>query len=86
MYISIVPNRDSPPAILLREGWREGKKTRQRTVANLSDWPQEKIETFRRLLRDEPLISPHDLFTTQKTAPHGQVEAMVEMIDRLQAG
>ncbi len=84
MYISIVPNRDSPPAILLREGWREGKKTRQRTVANLSDWPQEKIETFRRLLRDEPLISPHDLFTTQKTVPHGQVQAILEMIDRLQ--
>ncbi len=84
MYISIVPNRDSPPAILLREGWREGKKTRQRTVANLSDWPQEKIETFRRLLRDEPLISPHDLFTTQKTVPHGQVQAILEMIDMLQ--
>ncbi len=84
MYISIVPNRDSPPAILLREGWREGKKTRQRTVANLSDRPQEKIETFRRLLRDEPLISPHYLFTTQKTVPHGQVQAILEMIDRLQ--
>ena len=83
MYISTVPNRDSPPAILLREGWREGKKTRQRTVANLSDWPQEKIETFRRLLRDEPLVSPHDLFTTQKTVPHGHVEAILEMIDRL---
>src|ERR1700739_1398380 len=74
MYISIVPNRNSPPAILLREGWREGNKTRQRTLANLSDWPQEKVETFRRLLRDEPLVCAHDLFTTQKTLPHGHVE------------
>ena len=45
MYIAVVPNRNSPPAVLLREGWREGNKTRQRTLANLSDWPQEKIET-----------------------------------------
>lgn len=84
MYIATVPNRNSPPAILLREGWREGNKTRQRTLANLSDWPQEKIETFRRLLRDEPLVSPHDLFTTQKSLPHGHVEAVMEMIGRLE--
>jgi transposase len=84
MYISIVPNRNSPPAILLREGWREGNKTRQRTLANLSDWPQEKVETFRRLLRDEPLVCAHDLFTTQKTLPHGHVEAILEMIATLQ--
>ncbi len=83
MYISIVPNRNSPPAILLREGWREGKKTRQRTLANLSDWPKEKIETFRRLLRDERLVSPEDLFASQKTIPHGHVEAILEMIGRL---
>jgi transposase len=84
MYIAVVPNRNSPPAILLREGWREGNKTRQRTVANLSDWPQEKVETLRRLLRDEPLVSPHDLFTTQKTLPHGHVEAILQMIRKLE--
>src|SRR5439155_1557241 len=69
MYIDVVPNRNSPPAVLLREAWREGQKTRKRTVANLSDWPPERIETFRRVLRDEPLVSPHDLFTTQKSLP-----------------
>lgn len=84
MYISTVPNRNSPPAILLREGWREGNKTRQRTLANLSDWPKEKIETFRRLLRDEPLVSPHDLFATQKSLPHGHVQAVLEMISKLE--
>jgi transposase len=84
MYIETVPNRNSPPAILLREGWREGNKTRQRTLANLSDWPKEKIETFRRLLRNEPLVSPHDLFTTQKSLPHGHVAAVLEMIGRLE--
>ena len=83
MYIETVPNRNSPPAILLREGWREGNKTRKRTLANLSDWPKEKIETFRRLLRDEPLVSPHDLLATQKTSPHGHVEALLLAIRKL---
>ena len=84
MYIETVPNRNSPPAILLRQAWREGKKTCKRTLANLSDWPQEKIETFRRLLSDEPLVSPHDLFTTQNSLPHGHVEAILQMIRKLE--
>ena len=84
MYIATVPNRNSPPAILLREGYRQGKKTHQRTLANLSHWPKEKIETFRRLLHDEPLVSPHDLFTTEKTLPHGHVQAVLEMIRKLE--
>src|SRR5215469_12092993 len=84
MYISVVPNRNSPPAVLLREGWREGNKTRQRTLANLSHWPKEKVETFRRLLRDERLVSPEDLFATQKTLPHGHVQAIREMMAKLE--
>ena len=83
MYIETVPNRNSPPAILLREGWREGKKTRKRTLANLSDWPKHKIETLRRLLRDEVLVSPSDLFTTERTLPHGHVEAVLGTIRKL---
>jgi transposase len=84
MYIDVVPNRDSPPAVLLREAWREGKKTRKRTLANLSDWPKERIENFRRVLRDERLVSPEELFATQKTLPHGHVQAVREMIGRLE--
>ena len=83
MYIETVPNRNSPPAILLREGWREGKKTVKRTLANLSHWPKQKIETLRRLLRDETLVSPEDLFTTRQTLPHGHVEAVLGMIRKL---
>jgi ribosomal protein L35 len=60
---------------IFREGWREGKKTLKRTLANLSHWPAEKIQTLRRLLRDETLVSPQDLFTTRQTLPHGHVEA-----------
>jgi transposase len=83
MYIETVPNRNSPPAILLREGWREGKKTRKRTLANLSDWPKQRIETLRRLLRDEVLVSPSDLFLTERTLPHGHVEAILGTIRKL---
>jgi len=83
MYIETVPNRNSPPAILLREGWREGKKTHKRTLANLSGWPELKIETLRRLLRDEALVSPSDLVDTEQTLPHGHVEAILGMIRKL---
>ncbi len=83
MYIEIVPNRNSPPAVLLREGWREGSKTRKRTLANLSHWPQQKIDSFRRLLQDEPLVSPNDLFCTLKTLPHGHVEAILMAMRKL---
>jgi transposase len=83
MYIENVPNRNSPPATLLREGWREGKKTHKRTLANISDWPQYKIETLRRLLKDELLVSPKDLFHTERTLPHGHVEAILGTIRKL---
>ena len=83
MYVETVPNRNSPPAILLRQGWREGSKTRKRTLANLSDWPPHKIETLRRLLRDETLVSPQDLFRTQQTLPHGHVAAILSTIRKL---
>jgi hypothetical protein len=83
MYIETVPNRNSPPATLLREGWREGKKTRKRTLANISDWPKHKVETLRRLLRDERLVSPDDLFHTERTLPHGHVEVILGMIRKL---
>ena len=83
MYIETVPNRNSPPAILLREGWREGKKTLKRTLANLSHWPTQKIEALRRLLRDETLVSPQELFTTRRTLPHGHVQAVLGIIRKL---
>jgi transposase len=83
MYIETVPNRNSRPAILLREGWREGKKTVKRTLANLSAWPQPKIEALRRVLRDEALVSPEDLLTTRQTLPQGHVEAILAMIHQL---
>jgi len=53
MYIDVVPNRNSPPAILLRESYREGKKVRKRTLANLSHLDGTRVEALRRALRGE---------------------------------
>ena len=53
MYIATIPNRGSPPAILLREGYREGKKVKTRTLANITHWPGERVEALRRSLKGE---------------------------------
>ena len=58
MYIATVPNRNSPPAILLRESYRENGKVKSNTIANLSSLPAEKIEGFRRVLRGDVLVNP----------------------------
>jgi len=67
MYIETVPNRNSRPAVLLREGWREGKKVKKRTLANLSDWPQDKIDALRMALSGVKLMA---LFAGARQAAH----------------
>jgi transposase len=83
MYIERVPNRNSRPAILLREGWREGKKTCKRTIANLTNWPEAKVEALRLLLKGEPMVSTREAFAVERTVPHGHVEAVLGTIKRL---
>ncbi len=53
MYVTRVPNRSSPPAILLRESYRDGGKVKSRTLANLTHWPEAKVEALRRVLKGE---------------------------------
>jgi len=83
MFIDIVPNRNSTPAILLREAWREGKKVRKRTVANLTGWPRDKVEALRRVLKNEPLVAPEEAFAIEQSLPHGHVEAILGTIRKL---
>ena len=83
MYIETVPNRNSPPAILLREGWREDGKVKKRTLANLSKWPQPKIDTLRRLLKNEPLVGRDEAFDIVRSRPHGHVAAVLGTLKRL---
>jgi hypothetical protein len=76
MYIESVPNRGSPPAILLRESYRDGGKVRKRTLLNLSDWPCERIAGFKMLLKGGTVI-PQDQnsITIIRSLPHGHVTA-----------
>ena len=83
MYVETVPNRNSPPAILLREGRREGKKVHKRTLANLTHWPKDKIERLRRVLKNEPLVHPDQLFLIERSLPHGHVEILLEVVRKL---
>jgi len=83
MYIETIPNRQSRPTILLREGWREGQTVRKRTLANLTHWPAAKIEAFRLLLQDVPLVTPQSLFVMERSLPHGTVEAILGTIRQL---
>ena len=72
MYIESVPNRNSPPAILLRESYRENGKVRKRTLCNLSDWSTAHIEGLRGVLRGGTVIAPdRDAFTVTRSLPHG---------------
>jgi hypothetical protein len=72
MYIESVPNRNSPPAILLRESYREAGKVRKRTLCNLSDWPTAHIEGLRGVLKGGTVIAPdREAFTVTRSLPHG---------------
>ncbi len=83
MYVEVVPNRGSPPAILLREGKREGSKVRKRTLANLSGWPPAKVDALRKLLKNLPLVSPDQAFSIVSSRPHGHVELVLQAFRRL---
>jgi transposase len=83
MYVDVVPNRSSPPAVLLRESRREGSRIHKRTIANLSDWPAERVDGLRRLLRGERLVSADKLFLIERSLPHGHVAAVLGTMRRL---
>lgn len=84
MYVAVVPNRNSPPAILLRESFREDGKVRNRTIANLSDWSPEKIEALRQVLKGATVTSaPADAFQILRSQPHGHVAAVVGSLRKL---
>ena len=84
MYIDIVPNRNSPPAILLRESYREGKRVLKRTVANLSQWPTSIVEGLRILLRGGTAVERfEDSFDIERSLPHGHVAAVLSTLRKL---
>lgn len=84
MYVARVPNRGSPPAILLRESFREGGKVRNRTLANLSRWPEEKVDALTRVLKGlPPGVELAEAFEIVRSLPHGHVAAVLGTARRL---
>jgi transposase len=78
MYIESVPNRNSPPAILLRESYRDGGKIKKRTIANLSDWPTEIVEGLRTLLKGGKVTPANqESIIVRRALPHGHVAAVL---------
>jgi transposase len=84
MYIESVPNRNSPPAILLRESYRENGKVRKRTLCNLSDWPAAHVEGLRGVLKGGTVIAPErDAFTVTRSLPHGHAALALGMARKI---
>src|SRR5882724_3330864 len=83
MYVAVVPNRGSPPAILLRESYREAGKTKNRTLANLSRWPAERIEQLRAVLRGDQLLPAAEAVEIVRSLPHGHVLAALGTARRI---
>jgi len=84
MYVTSVPNRDSPPAVLLRESYREQGKVKTRTLANLSHWPEHKVQTLKRALKGlPPAIDLCEAFEITRSLPHGHVAAVLGSAQRV---
>ena len=78
MYIEAVPNRNSPPAILLRESYRVDGKVKKRTLLNITDWSPDLIEGFRALLKGGTALPPgQDAIVIKRSLPHGHVAAVL---------
>lgn len=83
MYVESVPNRNSPPAILLRQSVRDGSKVRKQTLANLSHWPPSQVEALRRVLKGEDLFARDQTLQIVRSLPHGHVAAVLGSLRRL---
>jgi len=83
MYVATVPNRGSPPAILLRESYREDGKVKTRTLKNLSGWPAARIDLLRAVLRGDQLAPAGEGLTIEQALPHGHVVAALETARRI---
>ena len=85
MYVAKVPNRGSPPAVLLRESYREAGKVRNRTLANLSSWPEAKVDALAAVLKGQPsaAAAAEGTFEITRSLPHGHVAAVLGTARRL---
>ena len=85
MHVEVVPNRNAKPAVLLRESYREGKKVRKRTLANLTKLPADQVEAIRRVLKGDKLVTVSEAFQIVEggSPAHGHVQAVLTAMKRL---
>lgn len=85
MYVALIPNRKSPPALLLREAYRQDGKVRNRTLANLSHWPQAQIAALRQVLKGATRVGGvgPEAFQITRSLAHGHVVAVLATMRRL---
>ncbi|GEM_PF-2387362 len=83
MYIAKIPNRNSRPAYLLRESYREGGKVKNRTLANLSKLSLEQIEIIRQALKGRQMVPVDEAFQIRRSLPHGHVAAVLGLVRKL---
>ena len=87
MYVTRIPNRDLPPAVLVAESYREGGKVKSRTLAKISDWPEAKIDSLRRVLAGETLraarsraLRDHPRATNSTPGEEARINASVGLV------
>ena len=83
MYIDVVPNRTSRPAILLRESRRHGSRTIKTTLANMTNWPPALVATIRLALQGATLVPKEEVFAIERSLPHGHVQAVLGTLRQL---
>ena len=87
MYVTRVPNRGSPPAIPLRESYREGGRVKTRTLANLTRWPEHQVDALARALKGQPpTLELSQAFEITRSLPHGHVAAVLGTAERTGGG
>ena len=83
MYIASIPNRGSRPTIIIREGYRENGKVKNRTIANITHWPKEKINALRLVLKGKKLALVDELFEKLSSKHHGHVNVVLKTVKKL---
>lgn len=83
MYVAEIPNRGGKPTFIIREGFREGGKVKNRTIANITHWPKDQINALKLVLNGTKIAAVDELFEKVESKHHGHVQAVLKVIDKL---
>ncbi len=83
-HVEAIPNRNRRPTILLRKAWREGKRIRKKTLANLTCLPPGMVEGIRRVVKGGVAFErPDEAFQIRITPDGRPVNSMCTLLDHL---